>query len=318
MPSSSTVSDQAPFQTEQCQTGENPPIIPSTETVTNDPAIFKLQQRPTDAQKLAILTSKKTDSSTFNYPQTNGRRYLPSWETQYPWLKYSDSENAAYCKFCLTFGDKVYLFSDKGFNDWKNAVGKIRSAFRTHDENRAHKDAVEKAMHFISICEGEEKNICSSISRAYEERVKRNREILISIIDVVIILGQRNIAFRGNWDKVKQEEDGNFKFFVRWKAEYDTVLKKHIETAHRSMTYLSPTIQNELIQCCELEIRDNIIVKCNEAGYFAVIADETTDVSVTEQLSVCIRYVDTDTCEVREEILGFVELNWIPNTLQIL
>ncbi|VDH97194.1 Hypothetical predicted protein [Mytilus galloprovincialis] len=73
------------------------------------------------------------------------------------------------------------------------------------------------------------------------------------------------------------------------------------------MTYLSPQIQNELIQCCELEIRERIVQKCKASGFYSIMADETTDVSVTEQLSLCIRYVDNDTYEVRADILGFVE-----------
>ena len=38
------------------------------------------------------------------------------------------------------------------------------------------------------------------------------------------------------------------------------------------------------------------------------MADDTTDVSVTEQLSICIRYVDTNTYQIRGEFLDFVKL----------
>jgi hypothetical protein len=48
---------------------------------------------------------------------------------------------------------------------------------------------------------------------------------------------------------------------------YDLILKDHIETAHRSMTYFSPQIQNELIYCCELEIRDQIVSKYKESQF---------------------------------------------------
>ena len=39
-----------------------------------------------------------------------------------------------------------------------------------------------------------------------------------------------------------------------------------------------------------------------------MLADETTDVSTTEQLSICVRFVDTTGAQVklREEFLGFV------------
>ena len=90
---------------------------------------------------------------------------------------------------------------------------------------------------------------------------------------------------------------------------YDLILKDHIETAHRSMIYLSPQIQNELIYCCELEIRDQIVSKCKESQFYAIMADKTTDVSVVEQLSLCVRYLDVDTFDVQEDFLEFVAMN---------
>ncbi|CAC5377291.1 unnamed protein product [Mytilus coruscus] len=72
--------------------------------------------------------------------------------------------------------------------------------------------------------------------------------------------------------------------------------------------YLSPKVQNELIYCCEIEIREKIVNDCKLADFHSVCADETTDVSVKEQLSLCIRFVDSIKSEVREEFMGFVEL----------
>jgi hypothetical protein len=39
------------------------------------------------------------------------------------------------------------------------------------------------------------------------------------------------------------------------------------------------------------------------------MVDETTDVSVVEQLSLCVRYLDVDTFDVQEDFLGFVAMN---------
>jgi len=36
------------------------------------------------------------------------------------------------------------------------------------------------------------------------------RAVLISIIYVIVVLGQRNIALRGNWDKEFKQQNGNF------------------------------------------------------------------------------------------------------------
>jgi hypothetical protein len=53
-----------------------------------------------------------------------------------------------------------------------------------------------------------------------------------------------------------------------------------------------------------------IVSECNSANCFSVIADETTDVSTTEQIALCVRYVGVDSDEemcVKESFLGFAE-----------
>ena len=50
------------------------------------------------------------------------------------------------------------------------------------------------------------------------ERIKQG---VLSIIDVVLALGQRTIPLRGNWLDRERKEDGNFMFFVNWKSQID-------------------------------------------------------------------------------------------------
>ena len=64
--------------------------------------------------------------------------------------------------------------------------------------------------------------------------------------------------------------------------------------------------QNELLACAANVIKQKIIGEVNNAGMYAVIVDEARDVSKTEQMSVCLRYVDGD--DVKERFLNFVTL----------
>ena len=54
---------------------------------------------------------------------------------------------------------------------------------------------------------------------------------VLSIMDVVIALGQRDIPLRGNWDPSKRNEDGNFSSFVDWKSKYHPELKDYLDHA---------------------------------------------------------------------------------------
>jgi hypothetical protein len=76
------------------------------------------------------------------------------------------------------------------------------------------------------------------------------------IIDIIITLGKRNIAFRGNRNKKLLEEDGHYMYFVNWKAKFDETLKWHISKENPHGKYLSPRAHNEFVLCCEQEIRE--------------------------------------------------------------
>ena len=87
----------------------------------------------------------------------------------------------------------------------------------------------------------------------------------------------------------------------------DNVLGDHLTTASKNATYTSCVIQNQVIDVVADQVRQKIIKNVQKARWFSVIADEVTDVSNKEQLSLVVRYVDLDTVLVREDLLGFFE-----------
>ena len=91
----------------------------------------------------------------------------------------------------------------------------------------------------------------------------------------------------------------------------DEDLKRHLLNSPRNATYLSPEIQNEVIEVSASIVEQHIASKVNKAPCFSVLADETMDVAGTEQLSVCLRYVNDDSPKqpiLREDFVGFVPL----------
>ncbi|CAC5381162.1 unnamed protein product [Mytilus coruscus] len=196
------------------------------------------------------------------------------------------------------------------YNDWKNALGEKRGRLALHSNSERHLKALEISGLLLSVSDETRPSIVQSISKAYSDKVEKNRASLLSLIDVIITLGKRNIALRGNWNKEISEEDGNFMYFVNWKSSFDLVLKEHIEQKCSYGKYLSPLIQNEFIHCCELKIRNKIVSRCNQSNFFSVMADECADCSNQAQLSICIRYcyTENDAWYVTEDFCGFVEL----------
>ena len=115
----------------------------------------------------------------------------------------------------VAYSSQFLGFQHSGFTDWKNAKGSKRGALPLHEASESHKVAAMKEVAFKDICAGKLKGIQSSVSSEHEEQVKRNRLILLSIIDVVIALGRRNVPFCGHqWNKQTRRENGNFDFFL--------------------------------------------------------------------------------------------------------
>jgi len=85
-------------------------------------------------------------------------------------------------------------------------------------------------------------SVKEQVDSQHAEQVKRNRDILSSILDVIIHLSQRSLPLRGTYDTVAHREDGNFQHFIEWKAKFDPVLADHMKTRNLSVSYLSPAM----------------------------------------------------------------------------
>lgn len=79
--------------------------------------------------------------------------------------------------------------------------------------------------------------------------------------------------------------------------------------------YTAPTVQNELLQLIADQLNASILRDIQSGKYFSVIADETTDISNTEQLCVALRYFDTETGKTEEKFLEFIPVHSIRGIL---
>ena len=101
---------------------------------------------------------------------------------------------------------------------------------------------------------------------------------------------------------------GNFQALLKFRVDAgDEILKEHFITApQNAMSYRSKTTQNSLIDSVAKWIHQKIVNEINEAKFFTLLADETTDVSNVEQLSIALRFADAQH-NVREEFMEFIE-----------
>ena len=149
--------------------------------------------------------------------------------------------------------------------------------------------------------------IDQQINNLLQQQINRNREILKSLFKTIIFCGKNNIALRGTRDDDPRNPSlsGNFQALLEVRIDSgDQTLKHHLETAPRNATYVSKTIQNEMITTVGAIIVNNLSQEIRDSKYFSIMSDEAADISNKENLSVVIRFLDS-TKEVREEFVGF-------------
>lgn len=271
-----------------------------------------------DDQKFQILSN--IPPKLKEYPvnsQKVKRRFQSYWTEQFPWVRYSASLDGIFCGPCFLFSHIRFNseFVSSPFRNWKNAVGTSHGILNRHSLSKTHKQCVEQSFAFTSVMKRNKQSIKSQLSQTYDKQVQSNTRALLSIVDSIQFLAKQGLGLRGStWDKGSKREDGNFTHLVELLSKYSADLESHLHSSPKNSRYLSPKIQNEFIGINGDLIRKSVVAECNASPFWSVMADEATDVSTTEKLSVCVRYVRKKSMgelEVCEEFLGFCSIHTI-------
>ena len=82
-------------------------------------------------------------------------------------------------------------------------------------------------------------DIEARLSKQTAEQQVRAKKGLLSIIDVVIRLGMRGVALRGNWNKEENEEE--FLIFCEMESNFRQSFRRSFETCSKErQIYFSP------------------------------------------------------------------------------
>ena len=221
------------------------------------------------------------------------QRYKAEWVQAHSWLHYSVSEDGvARVLFAPTEvkQQKLGLLVNKPFSVWT----KQSFVFNSHEKLEYHQDSVARMAAFKAISSNPVGNVATLLDNARKEQVTRNTEVIKSPLKCIAFCGKQGLSLRGHRDDSTTSDSdnhGNFIELVRFMTENDDVLRKYLETAPRNALYTSKTIQNEMISVLGDAIQDKLIDEMQNAS---ILADEVTDCANLEQVSVVIRFVDSD------------------------
>ncbi|XP_039310402.1 zinc finger MYM-type protein 1-like [Solenopsis invicta] len=229
------------------------------------------------------------------------------------WLCYSIGLNMAYCEPCWIFGKReIHNIKDawiNGYNDWRH----ISQSISRHESSNNHVVACQIYKKWKL-----DKNIDMDLDKELKFKMTYWENVLHRIINVTLTLAQNNLAFRGHKESfdVQSGNSGNFLNIIKLLSIYDPILKELLSKDKGTVKYLSPVIQNELIDILAKEVKTELVNKINKSPFLSIIIDTTQDISKIDQISFTIRFVElitddndakTSDLMIREFFLGFKE-----------
>ena len=247
------------------------------------------------------LVDTITNDTRKKYGKQN-RSVQKKWFSDYKWLTYCTTRNSLFCLYCrrknisggFSFGTKFKdAFVMSGFTNWKKGPQR----FKEHEKSQAHKEAI--FTHEMSS----RPTITSMVNSAVKKDQESRRKMLLKQLSSLKYLLRQGLAIRGH----SNNKEGNLDQLLQLRKEDISELDGYL----KANKYLSPEIINEQIQLMANRLLRSLLddIKANHCGQtlFAIIADETRDISGIEQLSISIRWVDQNYA-IYEDFVGMVSI----------
>lgn len=325
--SSTIQSEQSNSVQQDCQDNSEVEKLSLQYANSNDIGKYVNISEPVDSDiKYDVIKNPWIPPANYKFPYSehkkkgkNEKRYLSHKHlNEFEWVVYSDINKGLFCKYCVFFSDHsgnnrqlLQRLVKKPLISFAKIMGNDGD-LSAHNKIMYHRNAVSSSENFCKIYENPNTSITNRLAVNRAKTVEDNRNRLRPIIRTIIFLGRQNIPLRGNNEDVNITEnivnnDGNFRQLIKYRSEYDFVLAEHLKNAKSNATYISKTTQNQIIEACGLEINNIILKRIEEAKYYSIIFEETTDISTVSQLSICLPYVFNN--ERHEDFIEFLNVH---------
>ncbi|CAJ2657333.1 zinc finger MYM-type protein 1-like [Trifolium pratense] len=236
------------------------------------------------------------------------RKFIPDWYTKFGgWLEYSQKEDAAYCLCCYLMRSHVgehrgsgEAFITEGFTNWKKS-----DRFQVHvgGLNNAHNQAWRNCQALMKQKQHIEGAMCKQSRQVkVEYRIR-----LTAILDCIRFLLSQGLAFRGNKESPSSTNKGNFLQLVDFLVNHNETIREVWKNTRGNLKLTSPPIQKDFVRVAASETTKAILDDQGDS-LFAIMIDESRDISVKEQMVVVLRYVNKKG-QVIERFLGMVHVS---------
>ncbi|XP_020997367.1 uncharacterized protein LOC107486280 [Arachis duranensis] len=184
-------------------------------------------------------------------------------------------------------------------------IGKKKERLQTHIgiHDSANNQAWRKCEALMKL----KRHISAAIEKQSEQAKKNYQIHLTATIDCIRFLLRQGLAFRGNDEVDDSVNQGNFSELLNFLVQHNEEIDRALKNARGNLKLRAPSIQKDIVRAAASETTKVIV---NDFGdeLFATLVDEAHDISIKEQMSVCLRYVNKEG-QVREHFLGLVHVS---------
>ena len=242
---------------------------------------LELEVSPSKKQctsKVRLSTPTSTKKRAKHRSTTRSRKFNSKWEKDFSWLEYDEDCTGAFCKVCRKSGKSLQrtggVWVTKPFTNWKKAVEKMKA----HEKSLLHSQANQAAL----AAEGalQEGSIIQQLQKVDRQERVRNRAAIKSLIRCTHFLTRQHIPHTTNFDKLVD-------LVVACGGDD---LKHFLENAGRNAMYTSHIAVVEFVEALSTWVEESLLKRLKKASYYSIMADECTDVTTVEELSVFCRW----------------------------
>ncbi|KAK9993243.1 hypothetical protein SO802_022946 [Lithocarpus litseifolius] len=238
-----------------------------------------------------------------SYFSGNPCRFRSEWYVNRNWLENSIDKDAAFCFYCYLFGQDVgkqgggETFVTKGFKLW-NQLLKLDSHVRR--VNSAHNQAIKKSEDLLK----DKQHIQTVLVKQSNQDKLEYRVQLNAIVDCIRFLLYQGLAFRGNDESQGSSDKGNFLELLKFLGDHNEFINEVLQKLQKNCKLTHHDIQKDIVNAIARETSKAIITDLDNS-FFSILVDESRDISVKEQMTLVLRYVNNKGIII-ERFLGIV------------
>ncbi|KAL9667281.1 hypothetical protein QQ045_001632 [Rhodiola kirilowii] len=230
------------------------------------------------------------------------RRFNVEWFDQYGnWLEYSIKGDKAFCLCCYLFKDSgkdAFVIED--FTSWNKPE---RLASHVGNINSFHNRSVKRCDDLMRQAQ----SIAVALTKQSEFTKNEHQIRLNASIDVSRLLLNQGLPFRGHDECDESNNQRNFMKFIKYTSSLNQSINNVVlGKAPGNNQMVSPKIQKDIVHCFSQEVIRRIIEEIGD-DVFALLVDESSDVSYKEQMAVILRFVDKYGI-IKERFIGVIHV----------